>query len=124
MLKTRSRNSPISAIFVVFKQFLGLASGDKVPDSRTIWLFREQLRKKNMCEQLFHRFVEYLNERSLIFNEGQIIDASFVLAPKQHNTPEENLQIKNGEGGNLWNDKPHKKIKKQENGQFITKIFL
>lgn len=35
-----------------FKQFLGLASGDKVPDSRTIWLFREQLRKKtcaNSC---------------------------------------------------------------------------
>ena len=70
MLKTRSRNYPISAIFVVFKQFLGLASGDKVPDSRTIWLFREQLRKKNMCEQLFHRFVEYLDKRGLIFNEG------------------------------------------------------
>ena len=104
-----------------FKQFLGLASGDKVPDSRTIWLFREQLRKKNMCEQLFHRFVEYLDKRGLIFNEGQIIDASFVLAPKQHNTPEENLQIKNGEGGNLWNDKPHKKSHKDVDARWVKK---
>lgn len=30
----------------------------------------------------------------MIFNEGQMIDASFVLAPKQRNTREENEKIK------------------------------
>ena len=54
---------------ISFKDFLGLSSGDKVPDSRTICLFRERLA-----------------EKGLIFNEGQMIDASFVLAPKQRNT--------------------------------------
>lgn len=31
-----------------FKDFLGLSSGDKVPDSRTIWLFRERLTEKRI----------------------------------------------------------------------------
>ncbi|KAA6322457.1 hypothetical protein EZS27_028000 [termite gut metagenome] len=29
-----------------FKNFLGLSSGDKVPDARTIWLFKENLTQK------------------------------------------------------------------------------
>ena len=29
-----------------FKEFLGLTSGDRVPDSRTIWLFQENLIQK------------------------------------------------------------------------------
>ena len=28
-----------------FKKFLGLCSGDKVPDEKTIWVFREKLTK-------------------------------------------------------------------------------
>ncbi|MFT5216747.1 MAG: IS5 family transposase [Glaciecola sp.] len=38
-----------------------------------------------------------------------MIDASFTLAPRQRNTREENKSIKNGEGNNLWNDKPNKR---------------
>ncbi len=77
-----------------FKDFLGLSSGDKVPDSRTIWLFRERLTEKGLGEILFHDFVNALTEKGLIFNKGQMIDASFVLAPKQRNTREENEKIK------------------------------
>lgn len=40
-----------------FKDFLGLSSGDKVPDSRTIWLFRERLIDNGLGEILFHDFV-------------------------------------------------------------------
>lgn len=50
----------------------------------------------------------------MIFNEGQIIVASFSGAPRERNTREENKSIKNGEGNNLWNDtsltKKHKDI--------------
>ena len=42
--------------------------------------------KSGLSEKLFQQFVDGLNSKGLIFNEGQIIDASFVLAPKQHNS--------------------------------------
>lgn len=104
-----------------FKDFLGLSSGDKVPDSRTIWLFRERLIDNGLGEILFHDFVNTLTEKGLIFNEGQIIDASFVLAPKQRNSREENEKIKKGEGKELWNDKPQKKNHKDIDARWTQK---
>lgn len=88
-----------------FKKFLGLASGDKVPDANTIRNFFEGLKEKGLGERLFQDFVDNLLEKGFIFNEGQIVDASFVLAPRQRNTRDENKKIKDGEGGDLWNDK-------------------
>ena len=35
-----------------FKKFLGLESGDKVPDEKTVWLFRETLTKAGVIELL------------------------------------------------------------------------
>ena len=104
-----------------FKDFLGLASGDKVPDEKTIWAFSEKLTQSGVAEKLFQMFVDQLNEQGLIFNEGQIIDASFVLAPKQHNTREENKEIKNGKGGDLWNDQPNKKSHKDVDARWTQK---
>ena len=92
-----------------FKYFLGLASGDKVPDEKTVWLFRENLTKTGLIEKLFDQFINYLESKDLIFNEGRLVDASFTVAPRQRNTREENQKIKDGEGAELWNDKPNKK---------------
>ena len=39
-----------------FRNFLGLASGDKVPDARTIWVFKNQLTEKHLFEKLFDDF--------------------------------------------------------------------
>ena len=36
-----------------FKIFLGLATGDKVPDEKTVWSFRESLTKTGLVEELF-----------------------------------------------------------------------
>ena len=104
-----------------FKQFLGLASGDKVPDANTIRNFFEGLKEKGLGERLFQDFVDDLLEKGFIFNEGQIVDASFVLAPRQHNTREENKRIKAGEGGELWNDKPNKKRQKDIDARWTQK---
>ena len=104
-----------------FKDFLGLASGDKVPDEKTIWAFSEKLAKSGLSEKLFQQFVDELNAKGLIFNEGQIVDASFVLAPKQHNTRDENKDIKNGKGDELWNDKPNKKRQKDIDARWTQK---
>jgi hypothetical protein len=60
-----------------FRIFLGLTSGDKIPDARTIWPFKNKMIEKNVEEQLFEQFRNALNNKSLYINEGKIIDASF-----------------------------------------------
>jgi IS5 family transposase len=104
-----------------FKRFLGLETGDKVPDEKTVWAFREQLTKTGLVDELFSQFIGYLESKELIFNEGQIIDASFTIAPRQRNTREENQQIKNGQGKDLWNDNPHKKSHKDIDARWTKK---
>ena len=84
-----------------FRDFLGLASGDKVPDEKTIWAFKEELTKKGLLGQLFNKFYAFLEESNLIMHEGTMIDWSFVEAPRQRNTREENRLIKEGKGGEL-----------------------
>ena len=61
-----------------FRDFLGLASGDKVPDARTVWVFRNELASKGLIEILFKRFYKFLEDNHMILNEGMIIDGSFV----------------------------------------------
>ena len=39
-----------------FMRFLGLGLSDRVPDARTIWLFREKLTKAGAIKTLFERF--------------------------------------------------------------------
>lgn len=104
-----------------FKKFLGLESGDKVPDEKTVWLFRERLTKSGVVEMLFSQFIQFLEEKELIFNEGRLIDASFTIAPRQRNTREENEKIKKGEGGDLWNDQPNKKRHKDIDARWTKK---
>src|SRR3989304_1550799 len=49
-----------------FMRFLGLSLSDKVPDAKTIWLFREQLTKENTAEKLFDLFKKELQKKNLI----------------------------------------------------------
>ena len=104
-----------------FKNFLGLETGDKVPDEKTVWLFRENLTNTGVIEELFYQFISYLESKGLIFNEGKLVDASFTVAPRQRNTREENQKIKDGEGTELWNDNPHKKRHKDIDGRWTKK---
>jgi len=104
-----------------FKKFLGLESGDKVPDEKTVWAFRENLTKSGLVEELFEQFKQYLESKSLIMNEGKMVDASFTVAPRQRNTREENKTIKAGKGNELWNDKPNKKRHKDIDARWTKK---
>ncbi len=104
-----------------FKKFLGLESGDKVPDEKTVWAFREKLTNKGLVEKLFSQFNEYLESKGLIMNEGKMIDASFTVAPRQRNTRDENKKIKEGKGDELWNDKPNKKKHKDIDARWTKK---
>jgi len=84
-----------------FKKFLGLDTGDKAPDEKTVWSFRERLTQTGTTDDLFELFISHLSQKGLIFNEGQIIDASFTEIPRQRNTREENKMIKDDCGDDL-----------------------
>jgi len=79
-----------------FMRFLGVGLSHKVPDQNTIWLFRENLIKCGVIEQLFKRFDKQMSEEGFLIKEGSIIDATIVEAPKQRNNRDENQQIKQG----------------------------
>ena len=87
-----------------FMRFLGLRLGSRVPDAKTIWLFREQLTEAGLAEELFRQFEAVLEESGFAAKKGQIIDASIVQAPKQRNSREENAQIKQGEIPQDWEE--------------------
>jgi hypothetical protein len=50
-----------------------------------------------MVEALFSQFDGYLARQGCIARGGQILDASIVPVPKNHNTRDENKAIKSGE---------------------------
>lgn len=79
-----------------FHRFLGLNMGDRVPDSKTIWLFRESLNHNDRALRLFKKFENYLTLKGLKARQGQIIDATVIRVPTQRNKPEENRAIKEG----------------------------
>lgn len=104
-----------------FKRFLGLKKSDRVPDSRTFWLFREQLIEKGAIEALFECFNEQMDRIGIIVNEGKVVDASFVEVPKQRNSREENKLIKEGEPPVEWAKNPHKEAQKDVDARWTKK---
>ncbi len=73
--------------------------GDHIPDAKTIWDFKELIEKdgRDGSNQLFSCFHQMLDQKGLIAKAGSIIDASFVDAPKQRNSRDQNKKIKEGE---------------------------
>jgi len=106
---------------MTFMRFLDLELSDKVPDSKTIWLFKETLIKANVIEELFNLFHSELEKQGYIGNEGKIIDASFVEVPRQRNSREENQKIKEGKTPEEWQDNPHKLSQKDTDARWTKK---
>ena len=75
-------------------RFLGLGLGDRTPDAKTIWLFREHLTQARAVENLFARFDRQLTRAGYLAMGGQIVDATIVAAPKQRNTDAEKADIR------------------------------
>ena len=91
-----------------FMRFLKLTIADDVPDSKTIWNFRERLVDLDIVDKLFDLFKTKLEALGLIIHEGKIVDASFVEVPRQRNSREENKQIKDGEVPKEWGGSENK----------------
>ena len=104
-----------------FMRFLDLTPEDRIPDANTFWDFREALIQAGVIKQLFHDFECYLVAQGVMAQKGQIIDASFVEAPRQRNSREENAQIKQGEVPDSFNQNPAKKRQKDLDARWTKK---
>jgi transposase, IS5 family len=104
-----------------FMRFLGLGLEDTVPDATTVWLFREALAKAGLVKTLFERFNRHLDAKGYIARGGQIVDATIVDAPKQHNTREENEAIKAGKTPEGWEENPAKNAQKDKDARWTKK---
>lgn len=102
-----------------FLRFLGLSLTDRIPDAKTIWLFREQLTKADLVEPLFKLFDDYIRQCGLEARKGQIIDASFVKVPVQRNNRDENKRIKEGNPPEGWSE--NKKRQKDVEARWAKK---
>src|SRR5919202_606740 len=110
-----------------FMRFLGLSLGDRVPDARTIWLFRERLTRaeidgKPAIEALFARFDASLHAAGYIAMSGQIVDATLVAAPRQRNTAEEKAEIKAGRVPAAWQARPAKLRHKDRDARWTVRF--
>jgi transposase len=65
-----------------FRAFLGLDFSDTVPDSKTIWLFGEQLSKLGLGKLLFERFYSELARYGVTIKGGLAVDGTFVDVPE------------------------------------------
>lgn len=104
-----------------FMRFLGLDLHGRVPDARTIWLFRETLTRAQAVEVLFRRFDTHLKEQGYLAMGGQMIDASIIEAPRQRNTDKEKEALGQGRIPEDWAARPAKLRQKDRDGRWTLK---
>jgi IS5 family transposase len=63
----------------------------------------------------------YLIEQGYAATGGQIIDATLIPVRKQHNSDDENEQIKQGEIPQSWQDKPQQRSQKDTDARWTKK---
>ncbi len=87
-----------------FSRFLGLDPEGRVPDSSTIWCYREQLKKHGLLNDLFAGLLSQIEAAGYVARRGQIVDAAIMETPRQRNPREENERIKKGAVPEDWSD--------------------
>lgn len=104
-----------------FRRFLGIPLSNAVPDCKTVWLFREELKKEGDVKKLFDRHLFQLQENGLIVREGRLMDATIVSVPIQRNSREENKEIKEGKIPSAFSKAPFKHSQKDTDARWTKK---
>ena len=103
------------------QKFLKIAPGTQI-SPQAIWDYRECFANSEVGEFIFSKHLQEMQDSGLVDEkEDMILDGSFVEAPWQRNTREENKAIKEGRGAELWNDQPAKKRQKDTEARFTMK---
>lgn len=106
---------------ISFMRFLGLTISDRVPDAKTIWLYEDIMSKHELGKELFTLFFRELAAKGYIAEEGRIVDATFIEAPKRKNTAEQREKAKKGEVPEEWKDKPQKLLQRDLDATWTKK---
>ena len=72
---------------ISFRRFLGYP--ERVPDSTTVWLFRERLAETGKDRAVWAELQRQLDEKGLSVRKGVVQDASFITADPGHAPAEE-----------------------------------
>jgi len=115
-----------------FQRFLGLELGDKVPDAKTVWLFRERLKNSGKEKELFNRYTEELKRRNVITKSGSIVDATFIERSEQkangRKNPDNRYKKADFKDGNANKERQYDKdarfVKKHANGILGIRTIL
>ena len=104
-----------------FMRFLGLGLSDRVPDAKTIWMFRERLTRAGVIDGLVRRFDDPIREAGFIAMSSQLVDSTLVAAPRQRNTWDEKQAIRAGKTApEIWLDHPVKARQKDVDARWTT----
>jgi IS5 family transposase len=117
----RSRSHSGHTLHLDFLRFLGLTPEGKIPDAKTIWLFREALKEKGWVDKLFAELDAAFTERGFRAQKGMVIDARIVEVPKQRNSRKDHDLIKEGLMPADWRDEPAKARQKDLDARWTKK---
>ena len=67
---------------ISFRRFVGIGVTDEVIDDTTMVCFRKRVREQCLTAVLFDTVVAHLREAGLIVNEGTLVDATIIEAPR------------------------------------------
>ena len=104
-----------------FLRFLGLTPESRIPDEKTIWAFRENIKSCGLHDELFGTFTRFLEAEGFRAQRGTVIDARIVEVPKQRNTRSENATIKEGLMPAAWEKHTAKKVQKDIEARWTQK---
>lgn len=89
-----------------FRKFLGLRTGDKVPDETIVRAFHESLTKSRLIQELFEEFTSCLGSKGMQLHKGKIMDASLTVASSNHKIRLKNKMLRWGLNTGPWNRIP------------------
>lgn len=104
-----------------FLRFLDLTPESRIPDEKTIWLFRESVKVRGLHDELFQTFTRFLEAQGFKAQRGTVIDARIVEVPKQRNSRSENQTIKDGLMPAAWEKHTAKKVQKDIEARWTQK---
>ncbi|WP_081099929.1 IS5 family transposase, partial [Leptospira weilii] len=104
-----------------FQRFLGIGEHEKLPDEKTIWVYRERLIREGLDRILFSKLSYWIQKLGFELKEGTIVDATIINVPIQRNTQEENETIKQDQIPETWKEDGRKLCQKDTDARWTKK---
>ena len=85
--------------------FMGInVASDRVPDATTLLHFRHLLEEHGLCEGMFNRLNELLEQKGIMMRGGTIVDATLIAAPSstKNKDNERDPEMHQTKKGNQW----------------------